>query len=126
MIKTCEDCVAIIKDIFSLIDENILIRNTDNDHDTMAFLKQSIRITQTLKKAQELTDSKKARLDAIDDDVSIGEVLDVIAEVYSEDHTLIIDVAGPCGIEDFSGKVEIDFHNLEELYQWIGRNKSAS
>uniref|UniRef100_A0A6M3LSH4 Uncharacterized protein n=1 Tax=viral metagenome TaxID=1070528 RepID=A0A6M3LSH4_9ZZZZ len=68
---------------------------------------------------------EKARLNAIDD-ISIAEVLDVIAEVYSEDHTLIIDVAGPCGIEDFSGKVEIDFNNLEELYQWAERKKSAS
>lgn len=58
--------------------------------------------------------------------MKVEKILDIIAEVYSEDHTLIIDVAGPCGIEDFSGKVEIDFNNLEELYQWAERKKSAS
>ena len=68
--------------------------------------------------------TEKARLNTIDD-ISIGEVLDVIAEVYSEDHILVIDVAGPCGIEDFSGKIEIDFENLEKLYEWAEQNKSA-
>ena len=58
--------------------------------------------------------------------MKIEDILNVIAEVYSENHTLIIDVAGPCGIEDFSGKVEIDFENLEGLYKWAEWNKPTS
>ncbi len=55
--------------------------------------------------------------------MKIEKVLDVISEVYSEDHRLILDVAGPCGIEACTGAVEIDLENLDELYIWAERNK---
>jgi hypothetical protein len=47
---------AAIKDIFSLIDENILVRNTADDGDIMKFMKQGIRITNTLANAKKLID----------------------------------------------------------------------
>ena len=60
---------------------------------------------------------EKARLAAID--MNIEKVLDVIAEVYSEDHTIIFNTCGISGIEDPTGKVvEIDFESIVELYEW--------
>ncbi|KKM71854.1 hypothetical protein LCGC14_1426380 [marine sediment metagenome] len=44
--------VEALEEILLLIDEKILIRNISEDHNIMAFMKQGIRITNALAKAQ--------------------------------------------------------------------------
>jgi len=46
-----------LKDIFSLIDDNILIRNIADDGDIMKFMEQGIRLTNTLANAKKLADA---------------------------------------------------------------------
>jgi hypothetical protein len=48
--------VKCLNNILALIEDGDLVRNTDNDNDIKYFLKQGIRITQTLKEAQEAID----------------------------------------------------------------------
>ena len=59
--------------------------------------------------------------------MNIVKIMEVIEKVFSRDHSLVIHVNGICGIEDYSGNVEIDFGSLQMLYNWVeGRLKSAS
>ena len=54
-------CISLLADALSavlkLLDDGVLVRNTDNDHDVMAFMRQSMRITQILKAAQDALES---------------------------------------------------------------------
>lgn len=49
-----EEAIVVIKEILSLIEDDILVRNTKDDGDMGAFIKQGIRITNTLYKANEI------------------------------------------------------------------------
>ena len=45
-----------IQELFKLFDENVLVRNTDYDHDFIQFTKDGIRITNVLVKLQDFVD----------------------------------------------------------------------
>ncbi len=51
--------------------------------------------------------------------MTLETILEVIEKVYSSDHILMINMNGICGIESISGVIEIDFKNLDELYDWV-------
>jgi len=51
------DYVAILKEIFTLLEENVLVRNTDYDDDPVEFLKQGVWLGRTLAAAQGLVDN---------------------------------------------------------------------
>lgn len=42
-----------LRDVLKLIEDQILVRNTDNDADIRAFLQQGMRLTSALKAAQD-------------------------------------------------------------------------
>ncbi len=50
--------------------------------------------------------------------VDITMVQDVMSEVYSDNHEIIIFGNGICGIDDPAGQCEIDFNSLDEMYEW--------
>lgn len=41
-----------LREILKLMDDRLLVRNTDQDHDVRAFMNQGIRIARVLKMAQ--------------------------------------------------------------------------
>ncbi len=45
--------VNALKEVIGLIDDQVLVRNTDKDEDIMAFVRQATRITSVLKNAQQ-------------------------------------------------------------------------
>ena len=49
-----------LAEVLSLIEDNILVRNIEDDDDIMKFLKQGTRLTNTLYKAKEYLDSKRS------------------------------------------------------------------
>ena len=49
---------VVLAEVLSLIEDNILVRNIEDDDDIMKFLKQGTRLTNTLYKAKEYLDSK--------------------------------------------------------------------
>ena len=55
--------------------------------------------------------------------INLESILNVIANVYSDEHVLQINTNGICGIESMSGEVEIDFNGLGELAEWAERNE---
>jgi hypothetical protein len=45
-----------INELFKLFDENIIVRNTDNDYDFARFTNEGLRITETLQKFDNIKD----------------------------------------------------------------------
>lgn len=50
----------VMGDIVKLIDDQDLVRNTDEDYNTVEFTRQSLKLVQVLKKAVDLRDGVKA------------------------------------------------------------------
>ncbi len=55
--------------------------------------------------------------------IDITMVRDVMCEVYTDGHELILHGVGVCGIDDPAGHCEIDFNDLDELYEWCRRRR---
>jgi len=53
--------------------------------------------------------------------MKLEKIMEVIEYVYSDEHTLVVNTCGICGIEDYSGVVDRDFESLEDLYKWVSR-----
>lgn len=51
-----------LRNVLKLIDDQILVRNTDRDHDMRAFLQQAGQITRVLKTAQDALKSANEKL----------------------------------------------------------------
>jgi len=52
-----------LKDVLSLVEDNILVRNIDGDNDRQHFLRQGIHLTQILKNAQQAINEAERKED---------------------------------------------------------------
>jgi len=74
----------VLSELIKLFDENILVRNTDNDDDFARFTKEGLRITNVLKELQSISDLCSGSQEKEQPkQIKLGEVFEVDGKKYA-------------------------------------------